>query len=125
MQEFNFTIHHVSGKSNTKADLLSRRPGFDLGREDNEDVTMLPPRLFRAIFTRNVTTVAPSSPFHQRIHRARRNVDKQVTRALECKVPGWVTLSDGTHLFKDQVYVPINRPLRDDIIRAHHDPALD
>src|SRR5881398_1912146 len=69
--------------------------------------------------------------FHPKCHycsagipRARCNVYKQVARALECKVPGWVTLPDGTHLFKDRVYVPISRPLRNDIIRAHHDPAL-
>jgi hypothetical protein len=29
MQDFHFTLHHLPGKANSKADILFRRPGFD------------------------------------------------------------------------------------------------
>jgi hypothetical protein len=31
LQEYHFMLHHVSGASNSRANLLSRRPGFDQG----------------------------------------------------------------------------------------------
>jgi RNase H-like domain found in reverse transcriptase len=46
LQDFHFTLHHIPGKSNSKADILSRRPGHDKGVNDNDDVTLLDPLLF-------------------------------------------------------------------------------
>jgi RNase H-like domain found in reverse transcriptase/Integrase zinc binding domain len=43
--EFNLQIVHKPGKMN-KADLLSRRPDFDQGKNDNEKVLVLPSELF-------------------------------------------------------------------------------
>ena len=39
LQEFHFTLHHIPGKQNSKADILSRRPGFEKGTDDNDDTT--------------------------------------------------------------------------------------
>src|SRR5580693_446659 len=46
LQEFPIKIHHVKGKSNGRADALSRRPDYDQGEHDNANVTVLPDRLF-------------------------------------------------------------------------------
>jgi len=46
LQEFHFTLHHVSGVSNSCADILSRKPGFDQGVNDNDNTILLPPKLF-------------------------------------------------------------------------------
>jgi ribonuclease HI len=46
LQEFHIKIHHVKGKSNGRADALSRRPDYDQGEHDNTNVTVLPDRLF-------------------------------------------------------------------------------
>ena len=46
LQEFHFTLHHIPGKSNSKADILSRQPGFEKGIDDNDDTILLPPHLF-------------------------------------------------------------------------------
>jgi hypothetical protein len=46
MEEFPIKIHHIQGKKNGRADALSRRPDYDQGEEDNQDVTVLPDSLF-------------------------------------------------------------------------------
>jgi reverse transcriptase-like protein len=46
LQEYDFTIHHIPGKTNTGPDILSRPPNANQGREDNWDVTVLPPEKF-------------------------------------------------------------------------------
>jgi hypothetical protein len=46
LQEFPIKIHHVKGKSNGRADALSRRPDYDQGEQDNSNVTVLPNQLF-------------------------------------------------------------------------------
>ena len=45
MQDYNFIIKHILGKSN-KSDALSRRPDYDQGTNDNTNVMVLPPHLF-------------------------------------------------------------------------------
>jgi hypothetical protein len=49
LQEYNFTIKHQSGKSNTKADLLSRRADYPQGENDNQGVTLLKSEHFHDI----------------------------------------------------------------------------
>jgi hypothetical protein len=42
LSEFDIELHHIPGKSNGRADTLSRRLDYDQGERDNEDVTVLP-----------------------------------------------------------------------------------
>ena len=46
LQDYHFTLEHFPGKSNTIADLLSRRKDFEGGVNSNESVTLLPDHLF-------------------------------------------------------------------------------
>jgi hypothetical protein len=46
LQEFLIKIHHIKGKTNGRADALSRRPDYDQGEHDNANVTVLPDKLF-------------------------------------------------------------------------------
>jgi hypothetical protein len=46
LQEFPIKIHHIKGKTNGRADALSRRPDYDQGEHDNANVTVLPDQLF-------------------------------------------------------------------------------
>ena len=46
LQDYNFELIHFPGKSNTIADLLSRRKDFEGGVDPNENVTLLPDHLF-------------------------------------------------------------------------------
>jgi integrase-like protein/reverse transcriptase-like protein len=51
LQEYDFIIHHIPGKANTGPDILSRPPIADQGKEDNRDVTVLPPDKFACSIT--------------------------------------------------------------------------
>jgi hypothetical protein len=46
LSEYNFEIHHIKGTSNGQADALSRRPDYDQGHEDNQNITVLPRQVF-------------------------------------------------------------------------------
>jgi hypothetical protein len=45
LAEYNFKLIHKPGKYN-KADHLSRRPDYNEGKEDNQDITVLKDKLF-------------------------------------------------------------------------------
>ena len=42
LKEFPIKVKHISGKSNQRADALSRRANYDQGEGDNENVIVLP-----------------------------------------------------------------------------------
>jgi hypothetical protein len=46
LMEYDFQLVHLSGKKNGRANALSRRPDHDTGEEDNQQLIVLPPRLF-------------------------------------------------------------------------------
>jgi hypothetical protein len=46
LQEFPIKIYHIKGKTNGRADALSRRPDYDQGEHDNANITVLPNKLF-------------------------------------------------------------------------------
>ena len=46
LQDYNFVLKHVPGKIHAAADMLSRPPGVDTGTLDNQDVVVLPDKLF-------------------------------------------------------------------------------
>jgi len=46
LQEYNFVLKHVAGHKNARADALSRRPDYDTGEEDNDNMVVLPPEVF-------------------------------------------------------------------------------
>ena len=44
--EYDIEIRHLPGKSNGRADALSRRPDYDTGTRDNKNVVVLPEHMF-------------------------------------------------------------------------------
>jgi hypothetical protein len=51
LEEFPLKIHHVSSNKNGQADALSRRPDYDQGDNNNQNVTVLPDHLFVHMLT--------------------------------------------------------------------------
>ena len=51
MQDYDYTIHHIEGKKNIRADALSRREGEENKKEDNKNIIMLPEEKFRVFGT--------------------------------------------------------------------------
>src|SRR5215475_6031886 len=115
LQDFDFKLIPIPGKQNSKADILSRRPGFETGEDDNEDTILLPESLFIA----QITELEPIT-FLPRILRARNNQDQMVKKALEIHSKEFKWLEDGSLTYQDLVYVPMDKELRADIIAHHH-----
>ena len=46
LQDYNFTLKHIAGKTNVAADALSRPSGAEQGKGDNQEITMLDPKMF-------------------------------------------------------------------------------
>jgi hypothetical protein len=59
LSEFDIELRHIPGKSNGQADALSRRPDYDQGEHDNENITVLPDKLFIQSGTTTYTTNVP------------------------------------------------------------------
>jgi len=51
LQEYNFDILYILGKTNIPPDALLRLPGVDQGKEDNQQVTVLPEQKFKVATT--------------------------------------------------------------------------
>ena len=54
LQEYDYEIQYISGKTNIPADALSRPPGAYQGKEDNQDITLIPPERFLIATTKGV-----------------------------------------------------------------------
>ena len=46
LSEYNIKLKNISGRENGRADMLSRRPDYDQGEEDNQAVVVLPEKVF-------------------------------------------------------------------------------
>jgi transposase InsO family protein len=46
LSEYRFVLKHIAGTANSRADALSRRPDYSDGKDDNEDVIVLPSEVF-------------------------------------------------------------------------------
>jgi RNase H-like domain found in reverse transcriptase len=46
LQDYNFKLHHIPWKLHTATDALSRPPGADEGKDDNQQMTMIPKAVF-------------------------------------------------------------------------------
>src|SRR5713226_8492866 len=46
LQEYDFEIHYIPGKTNTGPDILSQPLNVEQGQEDNQDMVVLPPAKF-------------------------------------------------------------------------------
>ena len=108
LAEYNFEIHHIKGTANGKADALSRRPDYDTGEHDNQDMIVLPD----ALFICTITT----------IHTNHKDQDKCIlTRWID---PHELKLVEGTW-YKNawRVVTNIGDGTRA-IIKAHHDSPV-
>jgi RNase H-like domain found in reverse transcriptase/Integrase zinc binding domain len=112
LAEYDFKLVHKPGKQN-KADHLSRRPDYDEGKADNEDVLVLPDRLFtRALSLMDV---------EQRVY------DLQGEKGQEIQNWGQTMLlnSINHHWFHGtRPVVATDQGLRRDILRLYHDHAM-
>src|SRR5215471_10948298 len=81
-----FMPHHIPGKPSSG--ILSRRPGYNKGIDDNDNIAMLPDNLFKidALFIQEVIMQELTlTSFMPSIVQDRLNLDKSVAQTLEKK----------------------------------------
>lgn len=120
LQDYHFTLHHIPGKSNSKADILSRRPGYDQGDDDNNEITLLDPQHFRRLYLNRVKTQTLNSPRTKEILQA---LEKHGREDPEAET-GWERDEDQLWKYDGRIYVPRDDKLRETIIKDHHDSPL-
>jgi hypothetical protein len=118
LAEYHYTLHHKPGKQMIKVDILSRRADHNQGKEDNQDIILLKPEHFRQqVFEFQ----GPDMDVLSKIRQRKNNKDKAVIKALANKEAEWVEHDDGLVTWKERIYVPKDKSLREKIIRMHHD----
>jgi hypothetical protein len=50
LQDYHFVLEHIPGKTHTAADALSRPCSADKGKEDNQDMMMIPEHILIRVF---------------------------------------------------------------------------
>jgi hypothetical protein len=105
LQDYHFTLHHIAGKLNSKADLLSCRPGYDQGENDNEDLTLLDPIIFHVLYTAYDLS---NNIYGLHILKAKANLEESIQKAVTRKEDGWEESSNGTLMYCNCAYVPID-----------------
>jgi hypothetical protein len=112
LSEFDIELRHIPGKSNGRADALSRRPDYDQGERDNEDVTVLPDHMF----ARTSTTTDSETRF---VPRFTSSQDEETLRPWID--PHNLKKLNGEWWKEHRRVVTGNQELRHKIIYNHHD----
>ena len=56
LQDYDFTLQHIPGKTNTKADILSRKDQVN-AKEDNKDIQLLKEELWSRRMIAEITMI--------------------------------------------------------------------
>jgi hypothetical protein len=119
LQQYYFTLHHRPGALNRKADLLSRRADHNQGKDDNKNVILLKPEMFRK---QEFEIQSVDKEILDQIRDCKK-IDTSVKIAVDKQYPGWES-KDGIIYYHEKIYVPRNEELREKIISLHHDTPL-
>ena len=112
LSEYDFIIKHVPGVSNVRADALSRRADYTEGREDNNDVVVLPKEVFV-----NQTTTSPLD-----VHTQCQKSQKSNTTLLQTLIDHHDLKLHNQLWYKGNALVVVgNNSLKRGVIRLFHD----
>ena len=123
MQDYDFILQHILGKTNTKADILSRRNQVNT-KEDNKNIQLLKEELWTKrttaevmMLNRNQTT--DNLDLLEEIQR-NNTKEQEVQQALK-KEDGLTWEQDGIAYIEGRIYIPNNKKLREKILWENHD----
>ena len=125
LQDYDFTLKHILGKTNMKADILSWKEQVDT-KEDNKDVQLLKDEMWTRKTMAKITmlgrkVITEESDMVKRI-RKNNTREKEIVQALE-KNDGTAWEEDEVAYMEERIYVPNNKELKEEILKEHHDPV--
>ena len=107
MQDYNFTLKHIPGKTNMKVDILSRRDQVNT-KEDNKDVQLLKDKLWQRKTTAEVIIRKENKTREENeiLKEIRRNAtrENEVAQALK-RNDGLTWEEDGVVYMEGRIYV--------------------
>ena len=125
LQDYDFTLKYIPGKTNTKADILSRKKQIDT-KEDNKDVQLLKEELWQQRTMAEITIIKRKATAEKSdiLKEIRRNTtrEREVIQALR-KKDGLTWEEDGIVYMNGKIYVPNNRKTRETILKENHNKA--
>jgi len=123
LQDYDFTLKHIPGKTNTKADILSRKDQVNT-KEDNKDVQLLKNKLWQQRMTAEIMIIQRKmiTEESERLKEIKKNTtrEKEVVQALE-KEDGLTWEEDGVVYMEGRIYIPNNKKIKEEILKENHD----
>jgi len=123
LQDYDFTLWHIPEKTNTKADILSRKDQVNT-KEDNKDIQLLKKGLWSKRIIAEITMIGRKTMAEECnvIKEIQKNStrEKEVVQALE-KQDELTWKEDGVVSMEGRIYVPNNKRIREEILRENHD----
>jgi len=125
LQDYNFTLKQIPGKTNTKVDILLRKDQVN-AKEDNKDVQLLKDKLWQQKMTVEITMIQRRTMIEESdiLKKIKKNTmrEKEVVQALK-KEDGLTWEEDGVVYMEGRVYVLNNRKIKEEILKENHDLA--
>ena len=123
MQDYDFMLKHIPGKTNMKADILSRKDQVNT-KEDNKDVQLLKDKLWQRRTMAEVIIMKENKTREESktLKKIRRNAtrEKEVVQALK-RNDSLTWEEDRVVYMEGRVYVPNNKKIKEEILKENHD----
>ena len=122
LQDYNFTLKYILGKTNMKADILSKKDQVNT-KEDNKDIQLLKNKLWQWRTIAEVTMIKRETTREENdiLKEIRRNTtrEKEVVQALK-KEDGLTWEEDGVVYMEGRIYVLNNKKIKEEILKENH-----
>ena len=123
LQDYDFTLKHILEKTNTKADILSRKDQVNT-KKDNKDIQLLKEQLWTRRMIVEITMlrrkiIADELDIVKEIKR-NNTQEQEVVQALK-KEDRLTWKEDKIVYMEGKIYVPNNKKTREKILKENHD----
>ena len=124
LQDYDFELHHILGKTNTKADILSRKDQVDT-QDDNKDIQMLKEELWTSRIMVEVTMLQRNKMVEETnlLEEIQWNRTKKKEIVQELKKEDSQSWKDNEIVYMDRkIYIPNNRKFWEQVLWKNHNP---